>query len=383
MNAKFMRLVAMLWMGLFFDIHHANALDGPGMTVTYSGTMKDVSIYIKKAHLPSGKEFPTAVSFGYAENPLAGGATMGAAPDGRQLPEWIDFEWMEPPYPGLERAPSDPEAYKEWGKLVDEQFRTLPVKKQRVLIRNRIPKAVIDEVIDANAHAIARYGPEKRLAIHFIWTTQGIKLRWNIWHTPKFNPQYDSHEGGDEVIPEGTTMVAIYADTIKEANSVVSIDNYVKRNPPVGRSSFSGLPAFAYTDRPLDGGGLVVRYEHEPQLPESVDFDWRLFPLSTPGGAGESDAEYESRVHALYNALPKKIERVAVRSRIPQAVQDELSAAARKLTTNEISNSVIFLYFIWTDSGIKLHWRLKHRLPDGSFISVREGGDELTQAAER
>jgi hypothetical protein len=48
-----------------------------------------------------------------------------------------------------------------------------------------------------------------------------------------------------------------------------------------------------------------------------------------------------------------------------------------------VASSLIYLYFIWTESGIKLHWRLKRSLPDGAFVSVREGGDELTQVARR
>jgi hypothetical protein len=45
-------------------------------------------------------------------------------------------------------------------------------------------------------------------------------------------------------------------------------------------------------------------------------------------------------------------------------------------------SSVIYLYFVWTESGVKLHWRLKRSRPDGTFVSVREGGDEITQGSK-
>ncbi len=371
---RFAALLVVLLPGFVY----ANEPDGPGMTITYYGTRTDVSIYIKSAHLPNGRDFPTAGSFGYAKNGLSGGATMGAAPDGRQLPEWIDFEWQEPPYPGLERAPSEREAYIQWGKLVDEQFRTLPVKHQRVMIRDRIPQPVIDEVVRANAHAIPHYGTEKRLEIYFIWTSQGIKLRWHIWHTPKFALQYYSHEGGDDVIPEATTMLATFANTIKAANTVVEPGNRVLRIPQLGRSDFSGSPAFAFTDHPLDSGGLVVTAEHEPAMPDAVIFDWRLFPLHTPRAPGETDAEYKSRVDAIFNALPRKNERIEVRNRIPQEVQDEIAASAREIAADRIANSVIHLYFIWTEDGVKFRWRLWEKRNAGSGTFVREGGDEVS-----
>lgn len=377
MTSKILGLATLLLI-LLPNIVRANESDGPGMTTTYYGTRKDVRIHIKSAQLPSGKDFPTAGSFGYANNGLSGGATMGAAPDGRQLPEWIDFEWQEAPYPGLERAPSEREAYIQWGKLVDEQFRTLPRKHQRVMIRSRIPQSVVDEVVRANAHAIPHYGTEKHLEVFFIWTSQGIKLRWQIWHTPKFALQYYSNEGGDDVMPEATTMLATFANTIKAPNTVVEPGNRVLRVPQLGSSDFSGSPAFAYTDHPLDGGGLVVTTEHEPALPDAVIFDWRLFPLLTPRNPGESDDDYKSRVVAIFNALPRKNERIEVRSHIPQEVQDEIAAASRELAPDKIADSVIHLYFIWTENGIKFHWRLWKKAKAGSGSFVREGGDEVS-----
>ena len=344
---------------------------GPGMNLTFASTIGAVSINIKSARLPDGKEFPNAGSFGYAENPLLGSKTMGAAPDGRQLPEWVDFVWSEPP------NPEDP-------SQTLEQYRALPQKTRRVLIRNRIPQEVVDEVTEASRHPVKRYGTEKSLEIDLVWTSQGIRLRWRIWHKPQFNDQYYSHEGGDEIIPDGKTMIAIYANTMKDKNFSVNPGRMPTRHPaPRNGQFFSGSPNFADTANPLSGGGLVVAYENEPQLPESVDFDWRLFPLSVPRNSGEPDSEYDARTRAIFLSLPGKKESVAVRSRIPQDVQDEIANTARKAMPDKVSDSIIFIYFIWTDNGIKLHWRLLHILPDGRHLYPREGGDELFQEASR
>jgi hypothetical protein len=347
-----------------------NINSGPGMTVSFGSTMEEVSIAVKSARLPDGKQFPNAGSFGYSESPISGGATMGAAPDGRQLPEWVDFEWSEPP------DPEDP-------SQTLEEYRALPRKTQRVMIRSRIPQSVVDEVIEASRHPVKRYGTEKSLELNLVWTTQGIKLRWRIWHKPKFKAQYYSHEGGDEIIPEGKTMIAVYVNTIKDKNFSVVLGR-PKRHPVLANGHyFSGSPTFAYTENPLSGGGLVVAYEKEQQLPEWIDFDWRLFPLVIPRKPDEADAVYDSRVDAIYRSLPVKNQRVAVRSRIPQEVQDEIAAAARNAKPNKLSDSIIFIYFIWTESGIKLRWRLLRILPDGSHVYPREGGDVLFQKENR
>src|SRR5690242_20126004 len=74
---------------------------GPGMTITYSNAIREMDVNIKSARLSDGSAFPNAGGLSGASalngNPLAGGATMGGAPDGRDLPEYVDFEWRESP----------------------------------------------------------------------------------------------------------------------------------------------------------------------------------------------------------------------------------------------------------------------------------------------
>ncbi|MDP3670958.1 MAG: hypothetical protein Q8R69_14860 [Telluria sp.] len=366
---------------------------GPGMTVTYNSAIKDMEVTIENARLPDGGAFPHGGGIGGKsrpnENPLNGGKTMGAAPDGRQLPEYIDFEWresaLEPPDP----TPMDPfsQARKDWETKMMAEFYTHPIKKQRVFIRSRVPVELVNKVIEANRHTVKGHVTEASIGVYFIWTDYGIKLRWQIWHRPAFNGQYYSDEGGDEIVPSGTTMIAAYSNSIKNDRFTVapgSHNMFPTRYPAYASGSFfSGAPAFAYTNKPVSGGEKLMAFESEPELPEWVEFNWGLFPILIPRKSGESDSAYSVRISDIYDSLEKRHERIEVRSRIPQKVQDEITAATRNAQPHNASSSLIYLYFIWTDSGIKLHWRLKRSLPDGSFISVREGGDELTQAAER
>lgn len=369
-----------------------SATEGPGMTVTFNSAIKDTDVTIKTVRLPNGTALPGGGLGGKGkpnQNPLNGGGTMGAAPDGRQLPEYIDFEWRESPVPPPDPTPMDgaSQAHNDWSKKMMAEFYTHPMKSQRVPIRSRVPAEVIDAVIEANHHSVSGQVSDASIEVYFIWTEYGIKFRWHIWHTPAFNRQYYSDEGGDELVPSGTTMIAGYSNAIKDDKYTVDPASPGKppRREPASASGllFSGGQAFAFTDKPTSGGEKLVAFESEQQLPEWVDFNWRLFPISIPRKTGESDADYQTRRLPIFSAVPIKYERVPVRSRIPQDVQNEIAVATRNAQPHKVADSLIYLYFVWTETGIKLHWRLKRSQPDGSFISVREGGDELAKNASR
>jgi hypothetical protein len=280
------------------------------------------------------------------------------------------------------------QAHKAWKTAIMAEYYSNPLKTQRVFLRDRIPSEMISEVIKAN-----RFKPKNELDpasihVYFIWTDYGIKLRWKIWH--RQGSQYDSHHGGDELVPAGTTMIAAYSNTIQNDNFVVDpggpdTDGRPKRYPAsTSGTAFSGSPSFAYTNRPISGGEKLMAFESELELPEWVDFKWTLAPTAAIAHeVGESESAYHWRSVSLYRALPSKSQRVLVRSLIPQDVRDEIAAATRNAQPHKVASSVIYLYFIWTDTGIKLHWRLKRSQPDGSFISVREGGDQIMQGATR
>lgn len=168
---------------------------GPGMIVTYVSSIRDKRIYINNSRLPDGKDFPTAGSFGYARDPLGGGATEGAAPDGRRLPEYIDFSWQEAKYPAEEQDPSL--SVTEATAQVIAKFKALPTKEQRVYVRERVPQDVIDEVTESNRRKQPGKLSDKALWIYFVWTDDGIKLRWRLWYRPEIGAPSFPREGGD------------------------------------------------------------------------------------------------------------------------------------------------------------------------------------------
>jgi hypothetical protein len=363
------------------------------MTITYTSAIKDIDINIKSARLPDGTPFPDAGSLSGGskpnDNPLIGGATMGAAPDGRELPEYVDFVWRESPKSLPDPTPMDPfsPAHKDWEKTMMDEFYSSPLKQQRILIRSRVPVEVISAVLKANLHTPKGQLDDASFRLYFVWTEYGIKLRWEIWH--RNGMQYDSDQGGDEIVPAGTTMIAAYSSTIKNDRLAVDpggpdTDGRPIRYPESARGTvFSGSPSFTYTSRPVSGGEKLMVFESEPEMPEWIDFKWALHPTTDiPHETGESESAYHWRREAFYAALHRKSERVPVRSRIPQEVRDEITAATRTAQPHKVASSVIYLYFIWTNSGIKLHWRLKRSLPDGTFVSIREGGDEIAKLAK-
>ena len=392
MNYRRLTLAGLAILACLAGFVKTSSPTGPGMTIKYSNAIKGMDINIKSSRLWDGSAFPNPGGLSGAiipnDNPLSGGATMGGAPDGRDLPEYVDFEWREslrsPPDP----TPMDPfsQAHKDWEKKMMADFYSQPIKKQRVFIRDRVPAEVVTAVIEANRHTPKDQLTPASIEIFFIWTDYGIKLRWQIWHRPPSEIQYYSHQGGDEIVPAGTTMIASYSNTIKNDKYIVgSADVDATRYPASANGTFfPGSPGLAYTNRPISGGEYLAAFESEPELPEWVDLRWASFPpAAISPKPGESDAAYHWRSIAFYSAFPRKNERILIRSRIPIEVRDEITAAARNAEPHKVPSSVIYLYFVWTNNGIKLHWRLKHSRSDGTLISVREGGDEISQATAR
>lgn len=171
--------------------------DGPGMITNYGSMMEGRSATIRTITFPSGKRRVSGLSVGGSKKPnwrQSVGATEGMSGDTRGLPEWLDFEWQEPPYPGLE--PRDFATREEYSKYVFDEKARLPLKTQRVFIRNRIPPEVVQEVTYSRSHIPkGQLLPEKMLWIFFIWTDDGIKFRWEM----SCDKPCDMKEGGDEI----------------------------------------------------------------------------------------------------------------------------------------------------------------------------------------
>lgn len=162
-----------------------------------------------------------------------------------------------------------------------DDFYSQPIKKQRVFIRDRVPADVVTAVIEANRDAPKDQLPPASIEIFFIWTDYGIKLRWQIWRRPPSEIQYYSHQGDDEIVPAGITMIASYSNTIKNDKYIVSSADVDPRRYPASANGtfFPGSPGLAYTNRPISGGEYFAVFESDPQLPEWIELRWALFPL--------------------------------------------------------------------------------------------------------
>jgi len=156
--------------------------EGPGMTLHFASLKEGVVIACTGGNLASGKRFPGPGVFGRTKDWLTGGKTEGAAPDGRQLPEWVEFEWKE---------------YVSDKDYVLEELKALPAHVERVIIRERVPPDVIDEVIRSRRATPPGKLPDKSLQLNFVWTDSGIKFRWLL--REKDIPGRMSRSGGDVI----------------------------------------------------------------------------------------------------------------------------------------------------------------------------------------
>lgn len=157
--------------------------EGPGMMLHFASLKEGVVIACKGGRLASGKRFPGPGALGRTRDWVTGGATEGAAPDGRQLPEWVEFEWTE--------HVAD-KAYSL------EELKALPLHVERVVIRERVPQDVIDEVILSKRATPPGTLPDKSLWLNFVWTDSGIKFHWRL-ESRKAAPEYMLRSGGDVI----------------------------------------------------------------------------------------------------------------------------------------------------------------------------------------
>jgi hypothetical protein len=161
------------------------------MIVTYTSRIRGKYISIEEASLPDGKPFPHGGAIGRPRAETGpwwnSGKTMGAAPDGRQLPDWVEFSWAEPVYP-------------EDRKQTLEQYRALPRKTQRVMVRERVPQEVVEEVIRSRRNAPNGKLPDTMLYIYFVWTDEGVKFHWRLRGTNSRGGADWRRSGGDEIV---------------------------------------------------------------------------------------------------------------------------------------------------------------------------------------
>lgn len=165
-----------------------------GAVLNFTSTIPDVNIQIKNAKDQAGRPFLHAGSFGPSLDPINGGKAMGGAPGTFGLPTWVEFTWQELPYPGQSREAFS--TYENWSAYVDEVYRAAPLKAARVKVAEKVPARVLEEVARSRAGTPSDELPDKMLWLHFIWTTDGIKVRWRV--SSATDMKKDS-EGGDSL----------------------------------------------------------------------------------------------------------------------------------------------------------------------------------------
>lgn len=141
------------------------AVTGPGMTVHFGNAKQGKLIIMRDARTSSGATFANPGGLSPSAEPLMRGKVMSAAPDGRSLPEWVEFSWIETEYPETVN-----ETY--------EQLRARPVNVERVPVRARVPADVVDEVTRSNQQRAKGELAELSLWVDFIWYDSGVKFRW-------------------------------------------------------------------------------------------------------------------------------------------------------------------------------------------------------------
>ena len=102
---------------------------------------------------------------------------MGVAPDNRGLPEWVEFQWKEWPYPS-EPYPQDFQVQQKRNAEILEMNRTLPIKSERIKVRDRVPVDVIERLMQARRHPVA--GQDLSLWVTFRWYSDGVRFHWKL-----------------------------------------------------------------------------------------------------------------------------------------------------------------------------------------------------------
>jgi len=157
---------------------------GPGMIISFGSVISGKRISVNSTKLPNGKPFSSPGSVGGSGTQKWGAwrniptAVMAVSGDYRGLPEWVEFEWQETDYPGLE--PSDFPDRAAFSKYVRDMYAKLPIKTQRLEIKSRIPQEVVDEVIESKRNAKRGELAEKSLWLYIFWTPDGVKMRWAL-----------------------------------------------------------------------------------------------------------------------------------------------------------------------------------------------------------
>ena len=175
----FWRVIAfMLFFGGIYD-DSASAEFSVSHTIVNYNT--GIRITIKGAQNNHGAPLSLGGTLPSDSNPYIGSTSAGLG-KGANLPEWVEIRWIET---GPEWDMSSKEYYALSRIERDERskrYSQIPVKSVRIPIRSRIPEPVADELKRSPLDPERSNLPLKSLRLYFIWTIDGVKLRWRLRH---------------------------------------------------------------------------------------------------------------------------------------------------------------------------------------------------------
>lgn len=99
-------------------------------------------------------------------------------------------------HPGSPAAHLQHARYEAWSAYVDEVYRAAPLKTARVKVTEKVPAATLEEVARLRAGSPSNQLPDRMLWLYFIWTTDGIKVRWKVNRATDIKQH---SEGGDRL----------------------------------------------------------------------------------------------------------------------------------------------------------------------------------------
>jgi len=165
-----------------------------GVTYTLSNYKTRLRVWIEDAYTNRKEKLSLGGVLVSKSNPYHGATSAGLGTRDK-LPEWLEIRWRdggaEWDMSNAEYATLDGAAREARGKA----FEALPIKSAKIAIRNRIPSDVLEELKSSPLDPSRSNLPLKSLSFYFIWTKDGVKLRWRVYE----KCCKILYEGGDKI----------------------------------------------------------------------------------------------------------------------------------------------------------------------------------------
>lgn len=180
----------------------AESLSDVAISHTLSNYRTGVLVTVRGGLTERGESLPFEMVLAEGKNPYSGKTSSGL---GRleRLPEWVDVRWIETgPEWNLSREEYKALSKEAWAARM-QAYKALPVRVARVEVARHIPEQVLDELKRSPPDPGATTLPLKNLRLYFIWTTEGVKVRWKM----REGCCKILYEGGDPLPPASSASV--------------------------------------------------------------------------------------------------------------------------------------------------------------------------------